>query len=198
MKVILFNSPPRSGKDLAANYLAEYINEEYDDWVGLRYMFAKPLKETTHAMYGLDYLEFDAFEETKDKPAEEFFGLTPRQAYINTSELMIKPVLGNDHWGKVCVEFLKGLGYLADSDGMDTVVVISDCGFIEELAPIKEYVGAENLTMIRLHRNGTSFSNDSRTFIEDHDIKVLNIDNNSSTKELFIELETIIDSILEE
>lgn len=190
MKVVLFNSAPRSGKDLSADYLAKYINNKTDAYA-VRYRFAQPLKEATHALYGISAV-YDFFEEVKDAPNECFFGKTPRAAYIEVSEKMVKPVLGNDHWGKVFADFAKAYHKLDD-----TVVIVSDCGFIEEIQPIKNLIGAENIHLVRLKRKGATFVGDSRSFIEDDDIPIFEIVNDD-LKTLHKELERFFHNIIGE
>lgn len=97
--ILFLNGPPRSGKDLLAKYISAVHNADHMH-------MAKPLKETTHALYGLN-LPFDFFEESKDKPRAAFFGKAPRQAYIEVSERLVKPKLGKEHFGKVAVEGIK-------------------------------------------------------------------------------------------
>ena len=178
MQIILFNSPPGSGKTTAAQLLYD-VFDKYEDVHVFKYAFSRPLKEATHAMYGIDY-PWDAFEPTKDLPQEKFFGLTPRQAYIKVSEEMVKPVLGNDHWGKVFAAHAEKFNMLIG----ETVIIISDCGFKSEVDALKKKIGADNITLVRLTREGTSFVNDSRSYVEDKDIFTATFDNNGDIAEL--------------
>lgn len=173
MKIVLFNGPPRSGKDTAANMLAQYLNG-IPGVTAIRYSFARPLKETTHALYGMSHLEYDTFEYSKDMISSDFFGLTPREAYIKVSEKMIKPVLGNTHWGKVFVNWANQL------DDDKTVFIISDCGFQEEIEPIKDISGPMNMFMVKMSREGYDFSKDSRSYINDPSIPSMEITNNGN------------------
>lgn len=88
-KFLLINGPARSGKDTLAAILANRPQTE-----GRILHFAKALKDATHAAYGLFNIAYDFFEAKKDSPLPEFFGLTPRQAYIAHSEDYFKKLHG--------------------------------------------------------------------------------------------------------
>lgn len=189
MKVILFNGPPRSGKDTAADILYNYfakIQELYPK----RYAFARPLKETTHALYGIK-CEWDAFEYTKDREQEKFFGLSPRQAYIKVSEEMVKPVLGKEHWGNVFLNYVDSLPNVKEN-----IIIVSDCGFIEEIQPIKKKIGSHNMFLINVVREGTNFKNDSRSYIDDPSIPGYILDNNEGISELSDKMKMISEIII--
>jgi hypothetical protein len=150
MKIVIFNGPPRSGKDTCAEFLA----------TGMYYRsmkLAAPLKLATHALYGLWPIPDNYFEKTKDDANPEFMGLSPRQAYIKVSEELVKPILGDDWWARVLVNRIKA----EDTDR----IVLSDCGFTQELEVLAEAFGPESLLLFRLHREGCDFSKDSRSYM---------------------------------
>lgn len=172
-QIVFFNGPPRSGKDTLAKALA-IMAPAYRV-----VKFAKILKERTHALYGLVDLPHDFFESTKDIPQAAFMGLSPRQAYINVSERCMKPVHGDEVFGRLLLGEIsfteKGRGFL-----------ISDSGFAPEAMPIINHYGAENCLLVRIHAEdrGCSFSNDSRGYIE---LPVETIDlQNNSTQDSFV------------
>lgn len=180
MKIVLFNGPPRSGKDTAANMLDDYLWDNTDVNT-VPYKFAKPLKVTTHSLYGLYDLPHDHFEDTKDIPNELFFGLTPREAYIKVAQEMVKPILGNDHWARLLIKHIKPFQELT----VHSVVIISDCGFIEEIQPLKKVFGTENMLIVHMKRDGCDFKKDSRGYVTDPEISTMEISNNGTTEELF-------------
>lgn len=184
----MFNGPPRAGKDTAADLLYSYLNK-IEGITPYRYAFARPLKEATHALFGIK-CDWEAFEYTKDLKQEKFFGLSPREAYIKVSEEMVKPVLGKDHWGKVFLNYIEGLPTIGE-----TVVVISDCGFIDEIQPIKKKIGSHNIFMIYVTREGTSFKNDSRSYIEDPSLPGYTLDNNEGISEVSDKMKMISEII---
>lgn len=186
MKIVLFNGPPRSGKDVSAKMLEDLL------WPrGIPYKFAKPLKVTTHSLYGLYDLPHDHFEDTKDEPNDLFFGLSPRQAYIKVAQEMVKPVLGNDHWAKLLVN------YIEPFYATPNVIVVSDCGFYEEIQPLKKVFGAENMIIVHMKRDGCNFKLDSRGYVTDPDITTMEITNNGTKEDLHKELELLANILTE-
>lgn len=154
--VIFLNGPPKSGKDTLAKYIVRTTP-------GFRLVkFAKILKSRTHALYGCSDLPHDFFEKSKDEPNPTFHGLTPRQAYINVSERLMKPSHGTQIYGDMLVKEL-----LADRNSVRGYV-ISDSGFEDEAAPVIKAFGADNCLLIKIvaNKRGCSFIGDSRSYIE--------------------------------
>jgi hypothetical protein len=152
--VVLLNGPPRSGKDTAARIIIK-------DMPGtVRHGFADPLKNATHALY-CRACASDAYEDVKDTPHADFLGLSPRQAYIEMSERMVKPVRGKAFFGSVMVRQVER----ARAAGA-RMVVIPDSGFASELAPIIAAVGPASVLLLRMHRPGATFAGDSRSYVE--------------------------------
>jgi hypothetical protein len=154
---IIFNGPPKSGKDTVGNACHKLLMNEGVNCV--KEKFAKPLKDAVAAFLSLTDEEREYFFENpkaKDTPSERFFGSTPRQMLISFSEDWAKKY-GKDVFGKLMLERTKNLAR--------DVVVITDCGFREELIPIltKTYSG---FYLIRLKREGTSFEGDSRSYMQ--------------------------------
>lgn len=94
----------------------------------------------------------------KEQPQKELGGLTYREFMIHISEDIMKPLYGDDVFGKraaqVCVDAL----YFGHKN-----VVFSDGGFIDEVKALHEE-GLE-VIVIRLHRDGYTFVGDSRRYI---------------------------------
>lgn len=158
MQVIFFNGPPRSGKDFAGKMLAEMLGEGV-----VQLKFAEPLKLATHAalamLQNLSGIPAPAaFEATKDEPMEEFMGVSPRQAYIALSENFCKPLWGPGVFGELLAKRVQSLPE-------DTrYVIVTDCGFQEEVDVFQELVDADVL-VAQVHRDGCDFSNDSRGWV---------------------------------
>lgn len=179
-KIFLFNGPPSSGKDHAAKWMASnYKGCKLDK-------FARILKERTHALYGFPERSMDYYEHCKDEPNEDFFGITPRQAYINVSETYFKIHHGNRIFGEILAKEL-------DSYDWD-IVAISDSGFEAEAQVLIEKYGAENIILVRIHREGYGFSDDSRSYIN---LNVCNIDIQNLGDETYIKVvEDLVDGVL--
>lgn len=181
-KIILFNGPPRSGKDTATGFALEYLGCR-----GVQYRFAAPLKDAIHGLFGMPSILLEHFDAVKDEPNEKLFGMTPRNAYIWLSEEVVKPKFGKDFFTRVAINAIKSMG--------DNIIVISDCGFAEEAEGLIKEFGAENIIIVRLHRRGTSFANDSRNYISHPECKEYAILNNGSFEHLQLSVREILHAI---
>lgn len=170
--LVLLNGPPRCGKDTIA--MSVYTALRKHNLTAYKRKISKPLKDATHAAYGC-HVRHDHFEHCKEEPNEIFFGLTPRQAYINMSELLLKPSHGDDIVGKMFIRSTKV--------EEDHYMIISDCGFLSELEPIIEHYAT--VFLVRLHREGTNFDNDSRSYVYTGNNRVFeyDVDNNGSVED---------------
>lgn len=165
-RVILLNGPPSSGKDLSAIILRNMLIDRADS-ASLPYRpeimkFADPLKMAAHTLLNIphscEYYEKEFGNAWKDTEGVEFFGKTPRSEYIALSETYAKVRHGDDIFGRILarrIQLHKGIG----------TFIVPDSGFYQEAIPIIKYVGLDNLCLIQLSRNGTSFAGDSRGYI---------------------------------
>lgn len=152
MKILFLNGPPRAGKDtVGAAIRMRFPGVEVAK-------FAGELKDAVHRAFGLD-VPTDHFETRKDQPCPEFHGQTPRAVYIAYSERFLKSLYGPGIFGKMLVQTLKGM----EAAGVK-LVAITDSGFREEAEEVlREFPEA---ILVRLHRSGTSFMGDSRSYIQ--------------------------------
>lgn len=186
-KVILFNGAKNSGKTIAARDIA-------DQFYGYIISASDRLKIGTHWSLNTDQKVANAYESVKDIPCEEFFGLTPRQAYINHSEKYLKPLYGTriigDFFCKDCIAYVR-------EENWDTAVFINESlGFVDELYPIIELFGPDNVCIINIHRghvykNGEIFAGDSRYMITQTpdnlpDVTTFTIYNNDTESEFIL------------
>lgn len=175
-KIVIINAPPNAGKDYAA--------EKFAKWYGtIHQSFKYTLIKITCAIYGVsvEWWNENYTREQKEIPMDVLGGRSMRQALIHTSENVIKPIFGNDWFGKLT----KGMII------QDEINIFSDGGFIEEMIPLTE-LDAEIL-LIRMTADGCSFDNDSRDFITDEDlseyglterVSVVDYHNNKTAKDL--------------
>lgn len=155
-KVILLNSPAGAGKDTTANLLNNYT-------AVCRHSFKEGLINITCAIYSLHrgFWDSEYSHGAKDQPKSYLKGLTMREALIKVSETIIKPNYGKRWFGEMAAATMnentfKQVGY-----------VFSDSGFVEEIYPIAERFGAENLVLVRFTRPGhETFAGDSRNWVE--------------------------------
>lgn len=187
VKIILLNGPPRSGKDTATDFAMNHLGNK-----GQRYRFAAPLKNTIHAMFGFAGVQEEHFTHVKDQPNPEMFAAfdppTWRQAYIWLSEKVVKPKFGHDFWSRVAVTSIKQM--------KKPVVVISDCGFVEEAQVLVQAFGKGNVAIVHLYREGCSFEGlkDSRSYIDGVDCAKFEVVNNGTVHDLYESMVTVIES----
>lgn len=153
MKVILFNGPPRSGKDTCTKYLTDnYEGAEH-------YKLSRFLKEETLRRLQIPVAELEAplqtyFEILKDTPLDVFGGSTPRKAVIKMDKTLIKD-FGEGYLVRRFFEYAKE----------DKVYVLSDSGKPSELEIFKELTPVGSLiTVVRLSRGNLTFRGDSRKY----------------------------------
>lgn len=157
-KVIVFNGPPNCGKDVAAKYLTEKLNDR-----GYK-THHKEVKENlfkaTKACFGVPDGVWDSFctRENKEKPNQWLVNggipISPRQALINTSEEVLKPLFGKDVFGIMAANSLE-----------DGINIFSDGGFKEEIECLREAVGYDNFLLVHVYREGCTFEGDSRDYV---------------------------------
>ena len=178
-QVVIFNGPPGSGKDTLANY--------YEDCLGYQHLrFKDGLVPLVLKAYKITQEWFTAryTRDLKDVPCPELCGMSPRQSLINMSENVIKPAFGESAFGDI----------VARQIDMTRTTVFSDGGFIEELRPVVDKVGADNVIIIQISRPNCSFDNDSRSYYPQNILgcKTIQYENSSSINELFSQVDQLL------
>ena len=149
-KLFILNGPAGVGKDTIADVML--------DW-GVctgKVSFKSPMFDVAKGMLSKD--EFDWFIENynnrdeKENPQKILGGKSIREFMIWISESVMKPVFGDDVFGKRLVSSL-GKGSYICADG----------GFRSEIYPLINS-GVE-VTLIRLRRYGYNFDGDSRSYL---------------------------------
>lgn len=149
-KLIILNAPPGAGKDTVADIIVK------NGICKQKVSFKSPMFNVAKGILSRD--EFDGFiknydnREYKESPHEFLGGMTFREFMIWISESVMKPVFGDDVFGKRLAQSL--------SDGC---YICSDGGFASEIKPLIDN-GIE-VTLIRLHRPGYTFEGDSRSYL---------------------------------
>lgn len=167
-KAVLFNGPPRSGKDTSTEILLNLISDIDISSDVLK--FTKPVKDITHKLYGLERYSHDYFEDVKDTPLDVFNGKTPREAYIETST-SFREKYGFDFFAKKFVEMI---------DNSDKQLIVNmDVGYDYEAEAVVNALGVDNVLICKIHRIGHDFSNDCRSFVNINGVKETEIYNNS-------------------
>jgi len=205
--IVIFNGPPASGKDEAASLFK-------DNYGFGNLSFKYQLFKETIKHFDVDKRWFmEGYNDRAQKEKAEFAlqGMSRREAMIHVSEDIIKPKKGLDYFGKSVAEEIKEGNNYALADG----------GFVEELEPIIERVGAENIVIVQLTREGCDYSSDSRKYFngrlvnewtvghqttidkayvlkEEMDIKTYRVHNNGSLHNLHDALATIHNEIFDD
>ncbi len=147
--IILFNGPPASGKDCAADYFKDkgykHLSFKYQ-------LFKETFKyfDVSEKWFMTDYDD----RTVKERPSLHLGGFSRREAMIHVSENVIKPKRGLDYFGKMVAEEIE-----PNKD-----YVISDGGFSHELFPIINKIGAKNFVLVQLVRDKCDYSTDSRRY----------------------------------
>lgn len=165
-KLFILNGPAGVGKDTIADIMVETgVAKE-------KVSFKSPMFNVAKGMLSSD--EFDGFiknydnRDYKESPHGFIGGMTVREFMIWISESVMKPVFGDDVFGK----------RLAQSLG-DGCCICADGGFASEIEPLID--AGVNVTLIRLHRAGYTFDGDSRSYIHgvcarEIDVRVVDCD----------------------
>jgi len=198
--VIILNAPPNAEKDTVADALAEEIGVQHS-------RFKEHLYQVTAVLFNMDVatlrglasdrdakdvphpslvLELSAFRKlravlkTSDFRPEPIC-ISPREALIFASEVVVKPTMGEDYFGNV----------FASNINIETGTVASDGGFEDEIYPCIERVGRENVFIVQFTRKGVnSFDGDSRDWVNIKGVPSLKTTNNAT-------VENIIGDIIE-
>lgn len=156
-RIILLSGPSGCGKDVAAAFLCSR-------YFFYHAKFANPIRGVMEALLG-KFTSAADYEYFKLKPVTPD-AMTGRQLMIDFSENFIKPRFGKDFFGRVLAQNLIN-GALDEQH-----IVISDCGFQEEIEAFVEVYGdwlldchiPHDFELWRIHRPGHSFDGDSRSY----------------------------------
>ncbi len=180
-KVIIMNCPPNAGKDTITTSLCQVTGASHNEFkdhlfrctatlfnVGLDWFKEvatnRATKETGYAALTVSYKQYLKLKEAMGEPEKyrDFYDgssivLTPREALIYTSEVVMKPNFGIDYFGQAA----------AKNVNRDKGSVFSDGGFNDELKPLIEEFGAENIFVVQFTREGAdTFEGDSRNWVD--------------------------------
>ena len=183
MRVLLLNAPPRSGKNTAAD-IVQRISDNADV-LG----FSWHLKRMVHGAYlgrrGWD-MHPDHFDDCKSLAQHMLAGRSWRQEYIRFSEQVMKPLHGDEWFGDRFME-------AAHETGAE-LIAVPDSGFRREAERVVREVGAQNVRLARLRRDGCTFAGDSRSYIDLSDLGVwcYDVENNGSLADLEAEMRDVM------
>ena len=170
--IVIFNGPPASGKDEAATVFKE--NFGFGN-LSFKYQL---FKETISHFEVNERWFMDGYNDRAQKEKKEFAlnGMSRREAMIHVSENIIKPKKGLDYFGRsVADEIFEGNNY-----------ALADGGFVEELEPIVQKVGKENVVIVQLTREGHDYSTDSRKYFNGNLIKEYTVNMSTNIDKVYV------------
>jgi len=158
--IVIFNGPPGCGKDEACKFFGQ---------LGYKHLsFKEELFKETFKYFNVSpewFMNDYNNRSVKEMPVDELkidgVSISRRDAMIYVSEKYVKPKFGNDYFGRQLSNHI-------DEDGNFSV---SDGGFVEELTPIINKVGTDNIVLVQLTRDGCDFSSDSRRYFNGNLVK---------------------------
>ena len=177
IKIIWLNGPPQCGKDTAARIIQNKFKSRC-----YHSKLAAPIENSIRNLF--KYLPDKTWkilrEENKDLISSELFNKSLREIFISFSEDWAKTVFGKGVFGELALRNL--INILEQSPNID-LIVFSDSGFIQEIEPIVKKFGVSNNLLVRIHRDGYTFNNDSRSYLSNTGINEIDIYNNGSLED---------------
>ena len=181
--VVILNAPPGAGKDslafddewcfevgntLLCDYYADkgipYIDSHTS--ISFKYGMFEVLRPILTVGIGEDGADefFDRYQDRdlKEQPWDKLSGMSPRQFMIFLSENFMKVAFGKEVFGKYTAQKVK--------DSPSSFIILSDCGFAEEVDEVVKAVGAENVHIFQWSADGCSFNGDSRRYLTRGDV----------------------------
>jgi hypothetical protein len=131
------------------------------------------------------------YEQKKDEIIP-WLGCSYRQYQINLSERHFKPLYGQDIFARL-------FGARLQTYYRDAIVVVPDLGFDIEVDYLEKNdfrLGLNKVLVIRCHREGYDFSNDSRNYVYTDYFPSLDLYNDSTPEIFEIKAKRVFDSFM--
>lgn len=152
--------------------------------------FAMPIKRAFAGMVGADIDRFgnvEPYESTKGEVIP-WLGVSYRQWQIDFSESFLKGY-SQDIFAKLFVQ--------RNSNAKGRAIVVPDSGFAEEVAPVAEHFGRDNILLVRIHRPGFDFTGDSRSYLYNVVPNEVDVHNDSDVFSFHKKLESVVGEFLQ-
>jgi len=182
-RIILFNGPPRSGKDTAASFI--YSSNPFIHW----FRMSQPLKDMVAAFFTLNSTDAKVIEQHKDNKLPLLFDNTFRDLQIWFSEECAKPKFGKDVFGRLARRRVE--------QSLSSLYICSDCGFVEEAIPLLDLVGPKNILIVQIHRDGCDFTKDSRSYITLPGVQTVKLVNQGHLRDYEYNVKAVVKAWLE-
>ena len=187
---LFINGPPGSGKSTLASLLTESNPDTF------RESFAEPIREMIYSVFFPSDIVTRPIDLRSSpvksanllslaKMGESFRSPSPsvREVMIAFSETFMKPTFGEDIFGRLLFKRCE------EHRAFYSHFIIDDCGFTSEASYVISRVGPDACHLIRLHRAGTSYSNDSRGYVSLPGVQTLDLNNDGTPQEMIDMLE---------
>ena len=168
--VIMFNAPPRAGKDTAC----EILMRKFPESVKYEY-FKEYLYKESAKVLGLDFNFWASVcqdGDLKDKPMLRFQSgqnegsLTPRDILINVAENILKPKHGKDCIANATAhKIAKTIQQFKAEKGYNPIIVVPDLGFPYEADAVRTIIPSAEVAVVHIKREGYTFEGDSRNYV---------------------------------
>ncbi len=123
--------------------------------------------------------------------------LSCREAMIYVSEVLTKPRLGVDYFGKVRASMVQEGEVMVDDSS--AAFVVNGNLQCDEVPTLLSRLGGSNVLLLRIHRNGLDFTGDSRRYIPDGVVKTtVDIYNNGTIEDYYWEVENTVRDFLKQ
>ena len=187
--IVLFNGPPRSGKDSACEIIMKHFPE-------VHYVYFKEiLYGETAKILELDFnfwAKVCQNGDLKDSPmltvsAGEL--MTPRDILIYLAEKVLKPKYGKEFIARGTAETISDLiQFQREQSNEEAVIVIPDLGFDYEIDTVREMIPNAHVISVALHRPGFTFEGDSRSYVKNANFGLHNTENYEDLKHKVLRL----------
>lgn len=162
---IVFNGPPNSGKDTAAQLVLAAAHPSH------HLEFKTKLLEITACLFNVSLDELLSLynnRDTKEVETCRLEGYSPRGAVKFVAETVMKPNFGSHYFAySAALKMVYGLN------------VFSDGGFISEIESVYDECDGQ-MMIVQIHRPGCDFQNDTRSYIDQYkDALVVKLHNDS-------------------
>lgn len=158
-RIILFNGPPRCGKDTAARACFEC--EDLNGHFRVFDRMSMPIKRAFASMMGIPIDKWGnvAHWEYCKEEVIPVLGVSFRQWQIDFSERFMKPLYGENIFGRLFV----GRQLRQYKAG---IIFVPDCGFDVEYQTLAHHLDPASVLVVKIYRPNTDFKGDSRTYLK--------------------------------